>query len=439
MALPGTSWSDANAQGALSAMFGAAVAAADPRMALARHLPEPPQGRCVVVGAGKGAASMAAALEAAWPNVALSGLVITRYGHGRQGPASGRIEVGEASYPVPDAVGVAATERILQQVQGPNPQDLVLALISGGGSALLTLPAVGLTLGDKQALNRALLDGGVPIEEMNLVRRAVSAVRDGRRARAARPARLVTLLISDIPGDDPATIASGPTVLPRRPASRAEARAILHRYGIASPEAVAAYLFGPDVEPEPSPATSDIPLIASPSMAPAAAACARTFGLTPMILGDALEGESRELGIVLAGIARSVRRHGHPLGAPAVLLSGGETTVTMTGDAAGNRTTESPAMGGRNTECMLSLATSLRGEPGIWSLAGDTDGIDGNQDAAGAIVAPDTLLRAGQLRLDAAVLLARHMSDALFDALGDLVRTGATRTNVNDLRAVLVT
>ena len=410
----------------LRALFAAAIAAADPHAVLARHLPAPPRGRCVVVGAGKAAASMAAAVEAAWPEVALSGLVVTRYGHAE---AIRRIEVVQAGHPVPDAAGERAARAILQRVRGLQPDDLVLALISGGGSSLLALPAEGLTLADKQAVNRALLAGGVPIGEMNAVRGALSAIKAGRLALAARPARLATLLISDVPGDDPALIASGPTV-PAPPTRRRDALAILLRYGITPPDAVLRFLAAPD-PPHVAQPEGDVRLIASPAMALAAAAeAARGFGLTPMILGAAIEGESRELGRVLAGIAHSVKTTGHPLAAPAVLLSGGETTVTMPA-------TSNPR-GGRNTECLLALAVALQGLPGVWALAGDTDGIDGNQDAAGAIVTPTTLPRAHALGLDPRALLAAHESYRMFDALGDLVQTGPTRTNVNDFRAVLI-
>ncbi len=410
----------------LRALFAAAIAAADPHAVLARHLPAPPRGRCVIVGAGKAAASMAAAVETAWPEVALSGLVVTRYGHAE---ITNRIEVTQAGHPVPDTAGERAARAILQRVQGLQPDDLVLALISGGGSSLLTLPAEGLTLADKQAVNRALLAGGVPIGEMNAVRGALSAIKAGRLALAARPARLVTLLISDIPGDDPALVASGPTV-PAPPTRRRDALAILQRHGITPPDAVLRFLTAPDTPHVDQPG-GDVRLIASPAMALAAAAeAARGFGLTPMILGAAIEGESRELGRVLAGMARSVKTTGHPLAAPAVLLSGGETTVTMPA--------ASMPQGGRNTECLLALAVALQGLPGVWALAGDTDGIDGNQDAAGAIITPDTLPRAHALGLDPRALLAAHQSYRMFDALDDLVRTGPTRTNVNDFRAVLI-
>jgi hydroxypyruvate reductase len=421
-------WDDTRARAALRRIFDAAVAAADPRVVLARHLPAKPAGRCVVVGAGKSAAVMAAALEDAWPDVPLAGLVVTRYGHA---VPTRHIEVMEASHPVPDANSEAAARRMLATVRGLGPDDLVLALISGGGSALMALPAPGLTLADKQALNRALLASGATISEMNAVRKHLSAIKGGRLAAAAAPARVVTLAISDVPGDDPAVIASGPTVAD--PTSYADARALVARYGIAPSSQIAARLAG-DEDETPKPGSlpdARFTLIATPAMALAAAAeAARALGLAPLILGDALEGESREMGTVMAGIARSVRGHAQPLAAPAVLLSGGETTVTI-GPAGAGR-------GGRNTEFLLALAIALQAAPGIWAAAGDTDGIDGTEDAAGAIITPDTLARARGLGLDARAILAAHDSYRLFDATGDLIRTGPTLTNVNDIRVILV-
>jgi glycerate 2-kinase len=421
-------WDDARARAALLAAFEAAVAAADPKRVLARHLPPRPRGRCVVVGAGKSAAAMAAALEEAWPDVPLEGVVVTRYGHA---VPTKRITVLEASHPVPDANGEAAARRILAAVAGLGPDDLVLALISGGASALMPLPAPGLTLADKQAVNRALLASGATISEMNCVRKHLSAIKGGRLAAAAAPARLVTLAISDVPGDDPAVIGSGPTV--PDPTSFAEARAILARCGIAPAPHIAAHLAAAmDETPKPGALPhASFHLIATPMMAlQAAAAVAREHGLVPLILGDALEGESRELGTVLAGIARSARAHGQPVEPPALLLSGGETTVTIGAAPAGR--------GGRNTEFLLGLAVALGGESGIWALAGDTDGIDGTEDAAGAIITPDTLARARAAGLDPRAVLAGHDSYRLFAALGDLVVTGPTLTNVNDFRAVLI-
>ena len=373
---------------------------------------------------------MAAAVEAAWPEVALSGLVVTRRGHA---VPTRRIEVVEATHPVPDEAGEIAARRILQLAQSAGPDDLVLALISGGGSALLSLPAPGITLADKQHITRALLRSGAPIDEMNRVRQALSAIKGGRLAQAAAPARLLTLIISDVPGDDPAVIASGPTIIPKgRSRERAEALAILKRRGIRPSDAVAALLARP--EPDLPPGTPGVvQLIASPSMAlQAAAEVARAHGVTPLILGDALEGESRELGVVLAGIARSVREHGQPLPPPLLLLSGGETVVTMRGPPTGDE------QGGRNTELLLAFAVASGGRPGVWALAGDTDGIDGSSDAAGAIVTPSSLGRAGAAGLAPRDLLDTHRSYRLFDTIGDLVVTGPTLTNVNDFRAVLI-
>ncbi len=425
---PTASWDDARARSVLRALFDAAVAAADPRQVLAAHLPDKPRGRCIVIGAGKSAALMAAALEAAWPDVALTGTVVTRYGHA---VPTRRIEVIEASHPVPDANSEAGARRLLERVRGLGADDLVLALISGGGSALLALPAAGLSLTDKQAVNRALLASGATIAEMNTVRKHLSAIKGGRLAAAAAPARVVTLAISDVPGDDPGVIASGPTV----PDSTtfADARAVMARYRIEPPAAVAARL-AQDADETPKPGSlpgGEYRLIATPMLALAAAAeAARGFGLAPLILGDALEGEAREAGTLMAGIGRSVRRHGQPLAAPALLLSGGETTVTIGQGPAGR--------GGRNTEFLLGLAVALGGSGGIWAIAGDTDGIDGTEDAAGALIAPDTLVRARAAGLDPRRVLALHDSYTLFDALGDLIRTGPTLTNVNDIRMVLV-
>ena len=421
-------WTDEAARAALRGMFDAAVAAADPQQMLAKHMPERPKhGRCIVVGAGKAAAVMAAALESAWPDVALSGVVVTRYGHA---VPTQHITVLEAAHPRPDANSEAAARQILCAVQGLTKDDLVIALISGGGSALMALPAPGLTLADKQAVNGALLACGATIGEMNVIRKHLSAIKGGRLAAAAAPARLVTLAISDVPGDDPGVIASGPTMPDG--STFADARALVARYKLRLPDAVVARLAQNDDEtPKPGSFTPDYRLIATPAMAlRAAAEAARGFGLVPLILGDALEGESRELGIILAGMARSVRDHGQPLAGPAVLLSGGETTVTIRDGKAGQ--------GGRNTECMLALAVALGGAAGIWAAAGDTDGIDGTEDAAGAIVAPDTLARAVAAGFDPRALLDGHDSYRLFAGIGDLITTGPTLTNVNDIRAVLV-
>ena len=418
---------DAGARLLLRQVFDAAVAAADPRVMLQNFLPDKPKGRCVVIGCGKSAASMAASLEAAWPDVDLSGVVVTRYDHA---VPTQKIVVLESSHPVPDANGEAAARRILAAVQGLSQDDLVIALISGGGSALMPLAAPGLTLADKQAVNKALLASGAAIGEMNIVRKHLSAIKGGRLAAACAPARVITLAISDVPGDDPAVIASGPTVVD--PSTFADAREILTRYGIEITPAMDHQLSHGAETPKPGELpNAEFRMIATPHMALAAAAdVARAQGVTPIILGDALEGESRELGIVMAGIARAIRTHGNPVQAPALLLSGGETTVSIGKGPAGR--------GGRNTECLLSLAVALGGEAGIWAVAGDTDGIDGTEDAAGAIVAPDTLARARDVGLTPRAVLAAHDSYSLFDAIGDLIRTGPTLTNVNDIRAILV-
>lgn len=419
---------EARAQELLRAIFADAVGAADPSRVLKAHLPPRPEGRVVVVGVGKSAALMAAAVEAAWPDVPLEGVVVTRYGHACP---TRRIAVLEAAHPVPDEASQRSAARILAAVRGLTEKDLVLALISGGGSALAALPAPGLTLADKQAVNRALLASGATIGEMNTVRKHLSGFKGGRLAAAARPARLIALAISDVPGDDPAVIASGPTV--PDPSTFAEARAILAHYRIAPPPAVAAHLAAAaDETPKPgSLPHASFELIATPTMALAAAAeKARAARLSPLILGDALEGEAREMGTVLAGVATSVQAHGHPLAPPAVLLSGGEATVTIGAGPAGR--------GGRNTEFLLGLAVALGGQPGVWAIAGDTDGIDGTEDAAGALIGPSTLARARSAGLDPRAVLARHDSYTLFAALGDLVKTGPTLTNVNDIRAIVV-
>ncbi len=413
-------WDEARARLALRAMFDAAIASADPHVVLAPYLPLPPAGRVVVVGAGKSAASMAAALEAAWPHVPLTGVVVTRYGHGAP---TQRIRVIEASHPVPDANSALGAAAVLDAVRGLTSQDLVVALMSGGASALMEQPAPGLTLDDLAHVNRALLRCGAAIHEMNAVRKHLSAIKGGRLAAAAHPAPVVTLTISDVPGDDPATIGSGPTV--PDVTTWADIRAIAQRYGLVLPRTD-----GPET-PKPGEIMTDIRMIATPAMALAAAAtAARAHGLTPLILGDALEGESAALGTVMAGIAMSTQAHGHPLPGPCVLLSGGETTVTIGAIR--------PGRGGRNTEFLLALAHQLRGAPGIYALAGDTDGIDGTEDAAGAVVTPDTLARARTAGLDPATVLAAHDSYSAFAALDDLVITGPTLTNVNDFRAILV-
>jgi len=421
-----THWTDERAREVLRRLFDAAVASAAPGPAVLRHLPEKPRGRCVVVGAGKASAAMAAALDAAWPDVPLSGVVVTRYGHA---VPAGRIAVIEAAHPVPDAMSEIGARRILAAVQGLGPDDLVVALISGGGSALMALPAPPMTLADKQVVNRELLSSGATIAEMNAVRKHLSAIKGGRLAAAARPARVVTLAISDVPGDDPGTIASGPTVADAT--TLADVRAIIERRAIALPVAALAALEAGVETPKPGELQEDIRIVATPSLALAAAAkVAREAGLAALILGDAIEGESRKVGAAMAGTAHSVRASGLPVRPPAVLLSGGETTVMIGRGAAGR--------GGPNTEFLLGFAVAAAGEPGIWAIAGDSDGIDGTCDAAGAMVCPDTLSRAHSAGVDAAAALSTHDSFTVFATIGDLVRTGPTLTNVNDIRAILI-
>jgi len=411
----------------LKAMFDAAIAAALPDKTLPFYLPSPPQGRMLVLGCGKAAASMAKAVEDHWP-AQLSGMVVTRYGY--KVPTR-RIEVIEAAHPVPDEAGRKGAERMLAMVQGLSPDDLVLFLVSGGGSSLLSLPANGITLADKQAINQALLKSGATISEMNCVRKHLSAVKGGRLAAACAPARVITLAISDIPGDDPAVIASGPTVADAT--TFADARAILDKYHIAGPKNVIEHLrAAKDETPKPGDprlAKTELHMIAAPQMSlEAAAETARRAGVTPVILGDAIEGEAREVAIVHAGIARQVKRHGQPASKPCVLLSGGETTVTVRGQG----------RGGRNVEFLLALAVALGGEPDVFALAGDTDGVDGTEDNAGALLTPDTLERARERQLDANRMLADNDGYSFFSGIGDLVMTGPTLTNVNDFRAILI-
>ncbi|MFG1403302.1 glycerate kinase type-2 family protein [Xanthobacter sediminis] len=407
----------------LLAVFEAALAAALPEGKFAGRLPAPPRGRTLVLGAGKAAARMARAFEAEWGRPC-EGLVVTRYGHCSP---TRFVEVVEAGHPVPDAAGLEATRRILKLARGAGPDDLVVCLISGGASALLTAPAAGLTLADKQALNAALLASGAPISVMNRVRKAVSAVKGGRLAAAIYPARTVTYVISDVPGDDPAIIGSGPTI--PEPSAPEAVLELLARAGIAANPALAAAIRANRMEGAPPPAP--VHLIATPLMAlEAAAARARAMGITPLILGDAIEGEAREVGTAFAGIARSAAVHGLPARAPCVLLSGGETTVTLRG-APGGR-------GGRNAEFLLALTIALGGQPGIAALACDTDGIDGTEDNAGAWSDSGTMERARAAALDLPAALARHDAYGVFAKLGQLVTTGPTLTNVNDFRAILV-
>lgn len=411
----------------LRKLFDAAVASAQPDICVPPHLPDPPDGKTIVIGAGKASAAMAKTVERCWPGE-VSGLVVTQYGYGVDCNA---IEIVEASHPVPDSAGRNAAERILALAKGAGRDDLVLCLISGGGSALMPLPADGLSLADKQAVNKALLRSGANIGEMNCVRKHLSAIKGGRLAAAAAPARVLTLMISDVPGDDPATIASGPTV--PDPTSFSDAQAILGKYDIAEPAAALEHLrAAADETPKPGDArfaTAETRMVAAPQMAlQAAATVAEAAGVTPIILGDAIEGEAREVAKVFAGIARQVARHGHPAAAPAVLLSGGETTVTVRGQG----------RGGRNSEFLLALAVALDGHPGIYALAADTDGIDGSEDNAGALLAPETLSRAMAANVDAKERLADNDGYGFFEAVGGLIKTGPTLTNVNDFRAIFV-
>jgi hydroxypyruvate reductase len=411
----------------LRRMFDAAVAAAQPALCVPPHLAALPPGRLIVLGAGKASAAMAAAVEAAWPGE-LSGLVVTRYGYGA--PCA-KIEIVEAAHPVPDEAGRAAAARILAAAEAAGPGDTVLFLISGGGSALLALPAPGVTLADKQAVNRALLASGATIAEMNCVRRHLSAIKGGRLAAAAHPARVVTLLLSDVPGDRPRDIASGPTVADET--TCADALAILARHRIDVPGNVRAVLesgAGETVKPgDPRLAGLETRLVATPQAAlEAAAAVGRAAGVAVHILGDAIEGEARDVGTVMAGIARQVATRGQPFVAPCVLLSGGETTVTVRG----------AGRGGRNVEFLLSLAIALDGLPDVWAIACDTDGVDGVEEIAGAIATPDTLARAWAAGLVPREALAANDGHGFFGALGDAVVTGPTSTNVNDFRAVFV-
>ncbi|WP_027996871.1 glycerate kinase type-2 family protein [Simplicispira psychrophila] len=423
----------------LRALYDVAVARAQPTAdTLAPFLPAPPAGRTVVIGAGKASAAMAAALEALWPVQApLSGLVVTRYGHVPIGArhTSSRIAILQAAHPVPDTASQDAAERIAQQVQGLDVDDLVIALFSGGGSALMAQPALGLTLAEKQAIHTALLRSGATIAEINCVRKHLSALKGGRLAALAAPAHVVTLLISDVPGDDPATIASGPTVPDA--STCAEALAICQRYQLTLPAAALAGLRSGQFEtPKPGDArfaSQRVQLIATPQHSlEAAAALAQSHGVAAHILSNALEGESSDIGQMHAAIARQVAQHGQPFTRPCVILSGGETTVTL----GASKPTKAPSRGGRASEFLLSCTIALQGEPGVYALAADTDGIDGSEDNAGALATPSTLARAAALGLSPAEHLDRHDSYSFFAALGDLVMTGPSFTNVNDFRAL---
>ena len=412
----------------LAAMFAAAVNSAQPEHCIPPHLPAPPKGRTLVIGAGKASAAMARTLEQHWTGP-LEGLIVTRYGYAV--PCE-RIEIVEAAHPVPDAAGREAASRMLAMVDGLSADDLVICLISGGGSALLPLPGAGVTLEDKQAISRALLRSGASITEMNCVRRHLSAIKGGRLAAACHPARVVNLLISDVPGDNPMDIASGPTVADS--SSCADALEIVRRYGIELPDAARALLetgAGETIKPaDERLADVSTHLIATPQQAlEAAAEVARAAGITPVLLGDRLEGEARDVGKVLAGVALQVRTHGQPVPSPCVLLSGGETTVTVRGNG----------RGGRNVEFLLALAIALDAAPGIDAVAGDTDGVDGQEEVAGAFIGPDTLARAWEKGIRPRDSLDNNDGHGFFEALGDALVTGPTLTNVNDFRAILIT
>jgi glycerate 2-kinase len=411
----------------LRQIFDAAIASAQPAVCIPPHLPEPPRGRLIVVGAGKASAAMARVVEEHWRGP-LSGLVVTRYGYA---VPCDHIEIVEAAHPVPDAAGMRAAQRILERVGNLREDDLVLCLISGGGSALMPLPAEGLTLGMKQDVSRALLASGATISEMNCVRRHLSAIKGGRLGAACFPAQVLTLLISDVPGDRPVDIASGPTVAD--PTTCADALDIVRRYGIEPPREVLELLEsgrGESVKPgDPRLKCAAVRTIAAPQMAlEAAAGVARAAGLAAHILGDAIEGEARDVGKVFAGVALQVAARDQPFSAPCVLLSGGETTVTVRGSG----------RGGRNVEFLLSLAIALEGHGRIHALAGDTDGVDGQEEIAGACMSPDSLARAKGLGLKPRDMLADNDAHRFFTALGDSVITGPTLTNVNDFRAILI-
>ena len=424
----------------LAYLYQVAVQRAQAAQCLPTHLPSPPRGRTVVLGAGKAGAAMAQAVEAHWPSHApLSGLVITRYGHVPSRPQglAQRIEVVEAAHPVPDAAGLAASRRILDLAAGLNADDLVLCLISGGGSSLLTLPASILSLAEKQVITQALLASGASISEMNCVRKHLSAIKGGRLAQACAPAQLVTLLISDVPGDDPCVVASGPTVTD--PSTCEQALAVLNRYAIDVSPAIAQALAQGQLEtPKPQDplfAQNQVRVVATAQQAlEAAAQAARECGISAYILSDAIEGESRTVGQVHGALARAVAAHGQPFAKPCVILSGGETTVTLRARPAGTPR----GRGGRAGEFCMGLALALKGQNGVYAIAADTDGIDGVEDNAGARVGPDTLARAKALGHALPSFMDRNDAYAYFAALGDLVVTGPTFTNVNDFRARLV-
>ena len=416
----------------LAGSFRAALAAADALEIVPAHLPKPPAGKTLVVGAGKAAAAMAAAVEAHWPAPApLEGLVITRYGHGLP---TRRIRVIEAGHPVPDEAGEAAAKEILARACALGEDDLLLVLVSGGGSSLLSLPVEGITMADLKAVTSGLLASGAPIQDMNTIRKHLSAIQGGRLALATR-ARVLALVISDVTGDDPTHIASGPCS--PDPTTYRDAIDILSRYGVAAPGSISSHLArgaAGEIPETPKPGDQGFDRVEGRVIATAhaslmaAAAFVQQRGITPMVLGDSMTGESREVAKVHAAIARQLRLHSHPFKPPVAIISGGETTVTLRGDG----------KGGRCSEFLLSLAIELGGLERTWALAADTDGIDGAEANAGAIAAPDTLERAATLGLDAKGMLANNDGFGFFGALGDLVVTGPTRTNVNDFRIVLV-
>ena len=421
----------------LKELFRVAVDRALAQTHLASFLPAPPKGRTVVVGAGKASAAMALALEASWPRHAeLSGLVVTRYGHvpSANSMQTSRIEIMQASHPVPDEMSVLAASKMLKKVQGLSDQDLVIALISGGGSSLMTLPCEGLTLQEKQKINQALLNCGASIDQINCVRKHLSQVKGGRLAMAAFPAKVITICISDVPGDDPQTIASGPTLADT--SSCSDALAVIDQFGIEIPQVVRDRLQSAELETPktiPNVSGTDVRIMASASDSlRAAASWAKAQGIEPYILGDDFQGESSSVASFHASLAKSVFRGLGGFSRPCVLLSGGETTVTLGG------TTKGKGQGGRSSEFCLSLTQALQGCENVWALSADTDGIDGVSESAGAIVTPTTLARASALGLDIKDHLARHDSFDFFNRLGDLVTTGPTFTNVNDFRALLI-
>jgi glycerate 2-kinase len=413
----------------LESLFHAAVAAANPAICVPAHLPERPLGRTIVIGAGKASAAMAAALETAWDSP-LEGLVVTRYGYG---VPCRHIEIVEAAHPVPDAAGEAAARRMLEKVQGLSKDDLVIALISGGGSALLPLPAPGITLAEKQEVNRLLLAAGMPIDEMNLIRKHLSAIKGGRLAAAAAPARVASLVISDIPGDDPALVASGPTLPDARGAI--EARAVIARYGLSLPDSAARWLDSDACAAptglEASFARNTAALIASAGMSlEAAADIAQHAGVAVQILSDAIEGEARDIGSMHAAMAKQIAQRRMPHDKPVLLLSGGETTVTLQNRSGGK--------GGRNSEFLLAFALGIQNQTGIDALAADTDGIDGSEDNAGAFADGSSIARMRMRGLDPRGMLQNHDAWSAFSAVDDLFVTGPTATNVNDFRAILI-